>query len=138
MTLYTCEVAQSEVVGLLATRRRFSRHDRLRNACTQRVVQFEVADFTGAPLGGRFSVYGWEKKKTLAAPRTVVILNPISAGGRSTCENKGDDSTRYHCFAWCALRLNTTMNKEYICSLRRATQQQCHYLEFFFFSIFAT
>lgn len=62
MTLYTCEVAQSEV-GLLATRRRFSRHDRLRNACAQRVVQFEVADFTGAPLGGRFSVYGWEEKK---------------------------------------------------------------------------
>lgn len=63
VTLYTCEVAQSEV-GLLATRRRFSRHDRLRNACTQRVVQFEVADFTGAPLGGRFSVYGWGKKNT--------------------------------------------------------------------------
>lgn len=26
----------------------------LRNACTQRVVQFEVTDFTGVPSSGRF------------------------------------------------------------------------------------
>lgn len=36
--------------------RLFSVRECLQNACRQRVVQFEVADFTGALLGGRFLV----------------------------------------------------------------------------------
>lgn len=60
----------------------------------QRVVQFEVSDFTGAAGWAFLSVKG-EKTHT-RSPRTVVMLNPISADGRSTCENKGDDSSRYH------------------------------------------
>lgn len=54
----------------------------------------------------------------------MVFFNPISANRRSTCENKGDNSTRCRCPAVShgALRLYVSMNKDYMCTEERETE----------------
>lgn len=105
--------------------RRLSGH-----ACAQRVVQFEVTDFTGVPSSGRFV---WGLKKTLTATSTAAICNPIG-GRRGGAHVRTTEMTPPGTSALRALGLNHTARTKNLVVARRPTEQMTAFTLFCFSS----